>query len=157
MQQTALNLINSIRYPGKWKSIIIFKTLNFSSMVQTDISQLSSETAEWRQILRNYREEFAESKNLLQGKCKQDFPKDKLKEVEHFHNQFHIQLINIHDLKQEIKNHERKIQLEKAMSDTLAEYTYAEHERLLNEFVQLENTLQDLREDFKNFISSLDC
>ena len=31
-----------------------------------------------------------------------------LTEVEHFSNQFYIQQINIHDLKQSIKQHERK-------------------------------------------------
>ncbi|MDQ3681927.1 MAG: hypothetical protein M3352_02490, partial [Bacteroidota bacterium] len=81
-------------------------------MVQTDISQLSAETSEWRQILRNYREEFSECKKTLLDTCKQNLSKDHLQQVEHFHNQFHIQLINIHDLKQSIKNHERKIQLQ---------------------------------------------
>ena len=74
-------------------------------MVQTDISQLNAETADWRQILRNYRDEFSECKRLLQDNCKHPLTKDQLQEVEHFHNQFHIQLINIHDLKKEIKQH----------------------------------------------------
>jgi hypothetical protein len=30
---------------------------------------------------------------------------DTLLGIEHFHNQFHIQLINIHDLKHEVKQH----------------------------------------------------
>ncbi len=120
-------------------------------MVQTDISQLSTECSEWRQILRNYRDEFQEDKKLLQSLCKQELPKDQMQNVEHYHNQFHIQLINIHDLKQAIKAHEQKIQ-----SDN-SEDLYLQHEQLLEEFVNLENTLQELRADFKSFISKISC
>src|SRR5205085_6351018 len=81
-------------------------------MVQTDISQLSSECAEWRQILRNYKDEFSTSKKSLQEICRKTLSKDQLQEIEHFDNQFHIQLINIHDLKQSIKNHEKKMERE---------------------------------------------
>ncbi|MDB5197931.1 MAG: hypothetical protein JWP88_2302, partial [Flaviaesturariibacter sp.] len=94
-------------------------------MVQTDISQLTSETAQWRQILRNYRDEFSECKKLLSDNCKQTLSKDQLREVEHFDNQFHIQLINIHDVKQEIKQHERKVTFELGQNDFVTGDTYA--------------------------------
>ncbi len=123
-------------------------------MVQTDTSQLSAETADWRQILRNYRNEFNECKKLLQNSCNEKLTKQQFQEVEHFHNQFHIQLINIHDVKQKIKSHEKKVQLELTCNNHLKEQTYSEHERLLDELITLENTLQNLREDFKNFINS---
>ena len=126
-------------------------------MVQTDISQLSAETADWRQILRNYRNEFTESKKLLQDTCRQDLTKEHLQDVEHLHNQFHIQLINIHDLKQHIKTHDRKIEFEKSKGEQISEDVFAEHERLLDEFLTLEHTLQDLRAEFKNFISAISC
>ncbi|ANE49493.1 hypothetical protein [Flavisolibacter tropicus] len=126
-------------------------------MVQTDISQLNAETADWRQILRNYRDEFSECKRLLQDNCKQPLSRDQLQDVEHFHNQFHIQLINIHDVKQEIKNHERKVQYELSKSDTLTDQTYEDHERLLNEFLSLENMLQEVRGSFNNFINATNC
>jgi chromosome segregation ATPase len=126
-------------------------------MVQTDISQLNAETADWRQILRNYRDEFSECKRLLQENCKQPLTREQLQEVEHFHNQFHIQLINIHDVKQNIKNHERKVQFELSNGDTISDETYEEHERLLNEFLSLESTLQELRNSFNNFINATNC
>ena len=126
-------------------------------MVQTDISQLCAETADWRQILRNYRDEFSESKKLLQDSCRQELSKDQLQEVEHLHNQLHIQLINIHDVKQKIKTHERKIEFERAKGDQISEEIFSEHERLLDEFLTLENTLQELRIEFKNFISGISC
>src|SRR5213082_2961544 len=114
-------------------------------MVQTDISQLSAECQEWRQILRNYRDELQELK------------KDQLQDVEHFDNQFHIQLINIHDLKQFIKAHERKLEIESSSGENLGEETYTEHEELLDQFLNLENTLQELRNEYKNFISAISC
>ena len=121
-------------------------------MVQTDISQLSTECTDWRQILRNYREEFHSCEKALLEMCKKSLTKDHLTQVEHFQNQFDIQLDNIHDLKQTIKTHQRKVQLE-----TSGEEVYAEHEHLLNEFLSLENTLQELREEFKNFINHTSC
>src|SRR3954469_5708811 len=123
-------------------------------MVQTDISQLSTECKDWRQILRNYRDEFQLSKKSLQEICRKTLAKDQLQEVEHFDNQFHIQLINIHDIKQFIKVHERKIDIESSGSESVSDETYSEHEELLDQFLSLENTFQELRNEFKNFTSA---
>jgi phosphoenolpyruvate carboxylase len=121
-------------------------------MVQTEISQLSAECSEWRQILRNYREEFHNCEKALTETCKQSLTKDHLTQVEHFQNQFDIQLRNIHDLKQSIKKHERKV-----AQETSGEDVYATHEHLLNEFLSLENTLQELRDEFRKFINFTSC
>jgi DNA repair exonuclease SbcCD ATPase subunit len=122
-------------------------------MVQTDISQLASECTEWRQILRNYREEFQDCRKALQQACRKTLSKDQLQEVEHFDNQFHIQLINIHDLKQEIKGHEKRINVESANSENVTEESLSQHEQLLDQFISLESTLQELREEFRTFIN----
>ncbi|GAB4091822.1 hypothetical protein [Flaviaesturariibacter terrae] len=125
-------------------------------MVQTDLTQLTSETAEWRQILRNYRDEFQECKKMLQDSARHT-AKNQLVELEHFDNQFHIQLINIHDLKQEIKQHERKIAFERSGKENLSNDTYSEHERLLDAFLVLENNLQQLRGEFRDFVNATNC
>ena len=78
-------------------------------MVQVDISQLSGECNTWREKLRNYREEFSNDEARLRQVAGQPLSKEQLQDVEHLHNQFHIQLINIHDLKQAIKAHDRKM------------------------------------------------
>ena|SRR5947209_928048 len=121
-------------------------------MVQTDISQLAAECADWRQILRNYRDEYQSCEKALLEMCKKSLSKDHFTQVEHFQNQFDIQLQNIHDLKLDIKSHERKVR----QADT-EEGVYANHEQLLNEFLSLENTLQELRDDFRNFINNTSC
>lgn len=124
-------------------------------MVQTDLSQLQAECSEWRQILRNYREELQDAKRSLQSYCRQSLSRDQQLEIEHFDNQFHIQLINIHDLKQEIKAHVRQLQSEDA--EHLQDEVYARHEHLLEEFVTLESTLQELRNDFRIFANASAC
>jgi hypothetical protein len=125
-------------------------------MVQTEISQLASEAADWHQILRNYREEIQDYKNTLQEICRTQLSKAQLLQVEHFANQFHIQLINVHDTKQEIKGHERLVQFEAANGE-VSETTFQHHEELLDQFLTLESTLQELRNEFRNFVSVTSC
>lgn len=122
-------------------------------MVQVETSQLTAECEAWRQTLRLYREEFTQDKTKLQLAASRTLSKDQLQDVEHLHNQFHIQLINIHDLKQAIKNHDRKIGYEMREQNGLNEETVAEHENLFSQYQSLEHTLQDLREEFNTFLS----
>ena len=122
-------------------------------MVQVDISQLSGECNAWREKLRNYRDEFNSNEARLRQAAGQPLSKVQLQDVEHLHNQFHIQLINIHDLKQAIKTHDRKINFEKAAFNGLAnEDSLARHETLHDDYQQLEQTLSDLRDEFNDFL-----
>jgi len=112
-------------------------------MVQADISQLSRECNTWRDALRAFRDQQLASRPLS---------KEDLTEVEHYHNQFHIQLINIHDLKQSIKNHERKVNFEiETHSGQLNDGTLNDHENLYDQYQSLEHRLLDLREEFNGF------
>jgi hypothetical protein len=122
-------------------------------MVQVETSQLTAECEAWRQTLRQYREEFTQAKTKLQLAVTRSLSKDQLQDVEHLHNQFHIQLINIHDLKQAIKAHDRKIGYEqREQNGQLNEETVADHENLFNQFQSLEQTLQNVREEFTDFL-----
>jgi hypothetical protein len=122
-------------------------------MVQVDISQLSGECNAWREQLRKYREEFNDDEARLRQVAGQPLTKEQLQDVEHLHNQFHIQLINIHDLKQAIKNHDRKMNFEKeAFNGSVNEESLAEHENLLDEYQRLEQTLHELRNEFNGFL-----
>ena len=120
-------------------------------MVQTDISQLNAECSEWRQVLRNYRNEFNQSQKDLQSLCRSHLSKDQLLEVEHLSNQFHIQLINIHDLKKEIKQHTQQLEYEQSGKEGISEDTINRHEKLYDAFSHMEMTLLDLRTEFQNF------
>ncbi len=123
-------------------------------MVTVDISQLAAECNTWREALRSGREEFTNDKTRLQMAASQNLSKEQLEQVEHLHNQFHIQLINIHDLKQTIKTHDRKVQFEaSANAGQVYEETLEEHESLNDEFENLQQTLNELREEFNEFLS----
>jgi hypothetical protein len=122
-------------------------------MVQVDISQLTAECNTWRENLRQYREEFTRDEAKLQQATRQALDRDQLQDVEHLHNQFHIQLINIHDLKQSIKAHDRKMNFERvAFNGYVNEDSLSRHESLLEEVQTLEQTLLDLREEFQAFL-----
>jgi hypothetical protein len=122
-------------------------------MVQVDISQLSGECNAWRDKLRLFKEEFSKDETKLQETTRQSLSKEQLQDVEHLHNQFHIQLINIHDLKQSIKTHDRKMQFEKvAFNGFVNEESLARHEALHEEYQSLEQTLVDLREEFNDYL-----
>jgi hypothetical protein len=124
-------------------------------MVQVDISQLSAECNSWREQLRHLREEFTNDETRLTQTASQPLSKEQLQDVEHLHNQFHIQLINIHDLKQAIKAHDRKMSFEKvAFNGLVNEDSLMRHESLLQEFTELQQTLQELRNEFQTFLKS---
>ena len=122
-------------------------------MVTVDISQLSGECNTWRDSLRSCRDDLNNFKKQLQQTASRNLTRDQLHDVERYHNQFHIQLINVHDLKQSIKVHDRRVQFEtSANSGQLAEDTIAEHERLFEEFQSLDSTIKNLREEFGDFV-----
>ena len=123
-------------------------------MVQVDISQLTGECNRWRETLRTYREALTNDEVKLRHIAGTPLSKEQLLEVEHLHNQFHIQLINIHDLKQSIKAHDRKLNFEKAaFNGNVNEDSYNRHELLLEEYQALEQTLQGLHQEFNDFLN----
>jgi len=75
-----------------------------------------------------------------------------LLQVEHLDNQIHIQLINIHDLKQAIKIHDRKIQHEiQKNNGKVSDESLADHENLFDGYQSLEHTLDEIKQEFKLF------
>ncbi|MBI5370561.1 MAG: hypothetical protein HZA79_00905 [Sphingobacteriales bacterium] len=122
-------------------------------MVQVDISQLSAECNAWREQLRIYRDEFTKDENRIRQVAGRPLSKDQLQEVEHLHNQFHIQLINIHDLKQAIKTYDRKLAIGASEHNGAPDVINSTYESLQEQFRSLEQTLQDLRNEFNGFLS----
>ena len=125
-------------------------------MVTTDVAQLAGECNAWRDTLRSRRNEFTHLKARLQEVAGRQTHRDVLLEVEHLYNQFHIQLINIHDLKQSIKFHERKVRMETTSPEgQVSDETLAEHENLFDSFQHLEQTLQEVSEEFEHFVAAV--
>jgi hypothetical protein len=123
-------------------------------MVQVETSQLAAECNTWREALRNSRDEFTKHKHTLQQTAGHPLSKDQLQQVEHLQNQFHIQLINIHDLKHAIKAQCRAIEFEMKDAGQLKEETYAKHEDLFDQYQNLTATLQELRSEFNSFLTT---
>lgn len=134
--------------------------INYSSqlklfpMVSTDTTQLNRECSSWREQLRSYRNEMSQLRDQLQLMASGEKDKEVLTEVEHYHNQFYIQQINIHDLKQAIKSHDRRLQQE-VMRPTgqPSSETLQEHEELHDQYEVLEQTLNELRSAFVHFMA----
>ncbi len=125
-------------------------------MVTTDISQLAAECNTWRQHLRSYRDDLTQLKNQLRQIALHVSKKDQLQDVEHYENQFHIQLINIHDLKHSIKSHDQKASIERlANNGQVSDETWALHERLHDQYERLDHMLNELKGAFKEFLAKL--
>jgi chromosome segregation ATPase len=125
-------------------------------MVTTDISQLTAECNTWRSQMRHYREEFTQLKNQLRQIVSRISRKELLQDVEHYENQFHIQLINIHDLKHSIKVHDYKATLTLSGNNEHAFHVIrAEHENLNAQYNRLEHMLKELKESFRQFLAKL--
>ena len=123
-------------------------------MVQTEISQVTKECNQWIEQLHSYRDELNLLNRQLQQRALQPLSKNDLTELEHFQNQLHIQLINVHDVKQESKSLNKKVQYQLS-NDSVSDDTYSDYERVANNYETLTQTLQDLRNDFNRFVSSV--
>ena len=122
-------------------------------MVQVETSQLVTECNAWRVTLRKYREEFTQHKITLLQAAGKPLSKEQLQQVEHLQNQFHIQLINIHDLKHSIKVQSRLMDYEmNQRSGQVRDETYAKHEILFGQFQNLDSTLEEVRWEFERFL-----
>ena len=123
-------------------------------MVQTDISQLSQECSQWIEQLHSYRDELNQLNQQLQQTAARPLSKEDLTELEHFQNQFQIQLINVHDVKQEAKQLNRKVQYQLSSSNQeVSEETYHDYEKVADDYETLEHTLTELRSDFQRFVT----
>lgn len=120
-------------------------------MVTTDIAQFSEECNTWREALRSQREEFTRMKNELQQAAAHITSKEALKDVEHYENQFDIQLANIHDLKQSIKSHNRMPAFQ-LVSGAPSETMISGYKKLSAEYQHLRHTLHEIKNDFQKFL-----
>jgi len=125
-------------------------------MVQTDISQLSQECTQWIDQLHSDRDELNQLNVQLQQTAQRPLSKEDLTELEHFQNQFQIQLINVHDVKQEAKQLSRKVEYQLSGDNRdISEETYQDYEKVADDFETLQHTLSDLKSEFGRFVTSI--
>ena len=119
----------------------------------TEVGQLAGECTLWLDTLRAFRNKFQNHKNVLLQVAADQTQRDVLLEIEHLDNQFHIQLINIHDLKQSIKRHMQRIGYERmANNNHLSDDVLARHEYLYDEYQRLDTTLHIISREFERFV-----
>jgi hypothetical protein len=125
-------------------------------MISTNIAQFSKECNSWRHSLHYYRDEFNKANKELPDKIHQPLTTEDLAELGHFQNQFYIQLINIHDLRQAVKQHNKKVHYEVSHNGGyLSDRTVSDHAHLHEQYLMLETTLQGIRKEYKIFMKSL--
>lgn len=126
-------------------------------MVQTDISQFTRECNDWRETLRSHRDELHEMQTTLQHAVNHALTHEEQTELEHLQNQLHIQLINVHDLKLAVKQHDRKLHMtvsggtDVQFTDNISAY----HENLFDNYQSLTHTLSELRTDLDHFVHAV--
>ena len=113
---------------------------------EVEHKSLISESNEWRHLLADYRQKIYDLKNELYYFAPGKVDADVRTGIEHYHNVFHIQLINIHDLKHEIRNYILETEKHPTFSHHVA------HRRLKDKLDMLLHDLDKLAEDFHRFI-----
>lgn len=120
-------------------------------MVQADMPQLSQDCNVWRDQLHSFRDEFKLMQNELQQAVNHPLSKKQQEALEHYQNQLHIQLINIHDLKQAVKSHDAIMQKQEA----LVNQYLSQHHSLQNDYLQLSSDLSELRQELHVFVAGV--
>lgn len=121
-------------------------------MVLEEISQLIADCDAKREVLTSHREKINSLQKDLLKFAAQSLPKDDLTDLEHYQNQFHIQLINIHDLKHDLKLFQHRAKVMSHLQDETDGDIKKEYDNLLSQFETLERLLNDLENDFSGFL-----
>jgi hypothetical protein len=124
-------------------------------MVIPDIAQLTGECSNWRNTLRDQKSQLTSLKEKLQLLSTNLQDKSTLQDLEHLQNQFYIQLINVHDLKHAIREHEQIAAWEKDKNGHATDATWAAHEDLQYQYDHLQHTIQHVQQEFKSFVAKM--
>lgn len=116
-------------------------------MVTEEINKaIVSECNTWYASLAAYSEKINKLKRELYFFAPGKTGHDVLLGIEHFHNQIHIQLINIHDLKHEIKGHIKEAERYPRIGHRIP------HHYLKDKLDLLVSDLDKLEDDFHQFV-----
>ena len=114
---------------------------------ETQHQQLLDEAKKWINHLVTYVDNINELKNKFYKWAAGKYDHDVLVQIEHYHNQFHIQQINLHDLKHSIKRNMQEFKLNPEADHS------GKHRQLEEQYNFLINHLDHLKADFTEFIA----
>ena len=116
-------------------------------MVTEEINKtIVSECNEWCATVASYTEKINDLRKRLYLFAPGKILREDLLGIEHFHNQIHIQLINIHDLNHEIRNQIKEAERYPRIGHRI------EHHNLKDKLDLLITDLDRLPEEFQQFI-----
>ena len=114
-------------------------------LTETQPQQLLEEAKKWIEQLASYVESINEMKTKFYKWAAGKTDHDVLVQIEHYHNQFHIQLINLHDLKHSIKAHMKVVNF-------ITDSNHSDqHQQLEEQHNFLIHDLDQLKTDFTAF------
>ena len=109
---------------------------------------LLDECKQWVTNLKEYKHDIAILRSELYIFAPGKTDHETLKQIEHYHNQFHIQSINIHDLKHEIKHHIQEAEHHPNFGHRIP------HHNMKEKYDLLVKNLNNLKEEFHSFINT---
>ena len=121
-------------------------------MVLEEISQLIEDCNVKRDVLVEHRDKINSLQKELLKFAAMRLPKEDLTDLEHYQNQFHIQLINIHDLRHDIKFLQQRLKTELHVHEDVSETVIQKHQELMGQFDTLEGLLKNVEEEFGEFL-----
>ena len=116
-------------------------------LTETQYKTMIEECKAWHDVLVTYREKINKLKTELYFFAPGKTDHEVLAGIEHFHNQFHIQLINIHDLKHEIRHHVHEAERHPNFGHRIP------HHYIKDKLDMLISDLDNLERDFHQFIN----
>lgn len=123
-------------------------------MVSSVENKIGQECQEWISALRTDRSALAAQREHLQALISEaKVSHDKLPAVDHFENQFEIQLTNINHLKHAMKEHLHV--LETTPPEHLSAPHLTIHESLSDQYQILLGSISQLRQEFNDFLDSI--
>lgn len=113
---------------------------------ETQHRTILDECNQWLDELANHKNKISSLKNELYYFAPGKSDPDVLLGIEHFHNQFHIQLINIHDLKHTIRHHVHEAEKHPTFGHQIP------HHHIKENLDMLIADLENLETEFHSFI-----
>ena len=117
-------------------------------LTETQPQQLLAESRNWISHLATYVEGINGLKTQFYKWAAGKTNREEMLQIEHFHNQFHIQLINLHDLKHAIRQHIREVEFAKDADHT------EKHMQLEDQYNFLVKDLDNLKTEFTTFVGA---
>ena len=116
-------------------------------LTETQHQQLLDEAKKWKDHLKTYVDHINELKTNFYKWAAGKSDHDVLIQIERYHNQFHIQQINLHDLRHSIRLHMQECKLYPDADHGI------KHHELEEQYNFMINDLDHLNAEFKEFIS----